>query len=135
MFRGNSLKTDSTVYALGAWIMKAWRTMNIGAFLIILGLDLVLVFGGVVAGGLFLPIILAVYGVWLIAFALLKQLAKPSIYEYPPLMVGGWGILIGGTGFLWLLGIQTSGQFQALGLGVFIVVVGVLIVAYSLVKK
>lgn len=115
--------------------MKAWRTMNIGAFLIILGLDIVLVFGGAVPGGLFLPIILAAYGIWLIAFALLKQLAKPSIYEYPPLMVAGWGILIGGTGLLWLLGIQTSGQFQALGLGIFIVVVGVLIVAYSLVKK
>jgi hypothetical protein len=109
--------------------------MNLGAFLIILGLDIVLVFGGVIPGGLFLPVILAVYGVWLIGLALLKQLAKPSIYEYPPLMVGGWGILIGGTGFLWLIGIQTSGAFQALALGVFIVVVGVLIVAYSLVKK
>ncbi len=109
--------------------------MNIGAFLIILGLDIVLVFGGLIPGGLFLPVILTVYGIWLIALALLKQLAKPSIYEYPPLMVGGWGILIGGTGFLWLVGIQTSGQIQALALGIFIVIVGVLIVAYSLVKK
>ncbi len=115
--------------------MKAWRPMNIGAFLIILGLDMVLVFGGVISGGLFLPVILAVYGVWLIALALLKQLAKPSIYEYPPLMVGGWGLLIGGTGFLWILGIQTSGAIQALGLAIFVVIVGVLIVAYSLVKK
>ncbi len=108
--------------------------MNIGAFLIILGLDIVFFISGV-SGGLFLPILLAAYGVWLLALALLKQLARPSIYEYPPLMVGGWGILIGGTGFLWLLGIQTNGQIQALAVGLFIVVVGVLIVAYSLVKK
>ncbi len=116
--------------------MTAWRTMNIGAFIIILGVDILLVFGGAVQRqDLFLPIILLAYGIWLLILAGLKQLAKPNIYEYPPLTVGGWGILIGGTGFLWISSAVFGGAFSVLALGIFIVAVGVLLVAYSLVKK
>ncbi len=116
--------------------MTAWRTMNIGAFIIILGLDILLVFGGAISRqDLFLPIILLAYGIWLLVLAGLKQLARPNIYEYPPLMVGGWGILIGGTGFLWISSALIGGAFLVLALGVLTVAVGVLLVAYSLVKK
>ncbi len=116
--------------------MTAWRTMNIGALIIIIGLAIILVYGGAIPRpDLFLPIILSAYGVWLLVLALLKQLAKPNIYEYPPLMVGGWGILVGGTGFLWLSAALIGGSFSVLAVGIFAVVVGVIIVAYSLVKK
>ena len=116
--------------------MKAWATMNIGAFIIILGLAIILVFGGAIPRqDLFVPIILLSYGVWLIVLALLKQLAKPNIYAYTPLMVGGWGVLIGATGFLWISSALFSGGFSVLAFGVLAVAVGVIIVAYSLVKK
>ncbi len=116
--------------------MTAWRTMNIGAFIMILGLAIILVFGGAIPRqDLFLPIILLSYGAWLIVLALLKQLAKPNIYEYPPLMVGGWGILIGATGLLWISSALFGGGFSVLAIGVIAVAVGVIIVAYSLVKK
>ncbi len=116
--------------------MTAWRTMNIGALIIIVGLAIILVFGSAITRqDLFLPIILSAYGVWLLVLALLKQLARPSIYEYPPLMVGGWGILVGGTGFLWLSNALIPGTLSILAVGIFAVAVGVIIVAYSLVKK
>ncbi len=116
--------------------MTAWRTMNIGALIIILGVDILLLVGPLASNPLLsLPVFLLTYGVWLLVLALLKQLGRPSIYEYPPLMVGSWGILVGGTGFLWLTAALTNGTVSVLALGVFIVIIGVLLVVYSLVKK
>ena len=121
--------------------MKAWATMNIGASLIILGISIILAFAGVfqVSGAqrldLAFPFILAAYGVWLLVLALLKQLAKPTIYEYPPLMVGGWGILIGGTGFLWISTTIYGGIFSVLALAILAVAVGAILVAYSFLKR
>lgn len=136
-FRWNSLKQSLQPAASGAYVMQAWRTMNLGAFIIILGLSIILVYAGPLSSrqDLFLPIILLSYGVWLILLALLKQLAKPNIYQYPPLMVGSWGILIGATGFLWISSALLGGGFAVLAFGILAVAVGVILVAYSLVKK
>ncbi len=115
--------------------MTAWRTMNIGAFIIIIGVDILLLVGPLASNAILsLPVFLLVYGVWLLVLALLKRMGRPNIYEYPPLMVGSWGVLVGGTGFLWLTAALTTGVIPALVLGVFIVIVGVLLVVYSLIK-
>ncbi len=115
--------------------MKPWRTLNYGAFLILVGLDIIAAYGNLYSWDLFLAVIFAAYGVWLLLLALIKWVARPSLYEYPPLMVGGWGILLGGVGFLWIVARLTAGQLTLLGLGIFIVAIGVIVVAYSLVKK
>ncbi len=116
--------------------MKAWGILNTGAFLIILGIALMLAFVSppLLPQGLFVPFMLTAFGVWLLVLAGLKRMGRPNLYEFSPMEVAVWGVLLGGVGSLWIISAQAS-TFSLLAVGVLIIAVGVGLVVYAAMRK
>ncbi|MCP8319841.1 MAG: hypothetical protein H3Z52_02725, partial [archaeon] len=77
-----------------------------------------------------LSLTIVIFGFWLIILAFIKKALKTTAYEAPPIMVGGWGIFLVSIGMIlytpeaWILIIATL-----------ILVVGLIAIVYSFVKK
>lgn len=111
-----------------------WRTASVGIFLITLGIAYVATLPPIqiIQLGDILPSTILVFGVWLIIMALLKK--SPSPYEYPPLTVAGWGIILIGGGALWLGASYAPGLNPYIFAGI-IILVGIIALVYSLLRR
>ena len=108
-----------------------WAPLNVGVFLIILGVAILLSFVNIISIWTALPLIFLLFGLWLIVAGLV--LPQTSQYGAPRTMVLGWGGLIAVLGGLWLAG-ATSGALLAVAFAVLIIVAGVGAVGYSLMR-
>ncbi|MCP8309225.1 MAG: hypothetical protein H3Z52_07000 [archaeon] len=108
-----------------------WNVLSAGILLITLAiLAIISIVTALIPLEWVLPLTIVVFGAWLIILAFIKKALKTTAYEAPPLMVGGWGILLIGIGMLWLYPIM-----WILIIAILILVVGLIAIIYSLMKK
>ena len=110
-----------------------WAPLNAGVFLIIFGGLILVSFlsNGVISLGMAIPLIFAVFGLWLVV----EAFVIPPANAYAPsrTMVVGWGALIGALGLLWAIGASFP-ELLPIALVILIVIVGVGAVGYSFMK-
>src|SRR5215467_8890748 len=109
-----------------------WAPLNLGAFLIILGVFLMLGFMNVLSLAAGFPLTFAVFGAWL---ALLAIIIPPGNNPYgaPRSMVLGWGALLTGLGVLWFVGFNAT-ELLPVTFAVLVIVTGIAAVGYSLMR-
>lgn len=110
-----------------------WAPLNVGVFLIVLALVLMvgyLQFAGLTLLNAF-PLVFAVFGVWLMIASFLFPPADS--YAPPRIMVLGWGALIMALGLIWLTAIYSLGLLPVV-FGLLVLVAGISIVGYSFMK-
>jgi hypothetical protein len=109
-----------------------WVPLNLGAFLIILGVFLLSAFIGVMSLGAAFPLVFAVFGIWL---ALLGVTMSPNSNPYgaPRSMVLGWGAVLTGLGVLWFVGFNL-GELLPVTFAVLVILAGIAAVGYSFMR-
>jgi len=109
-----------------------WAPLNLGAFLIILGVFLMLGFMNVLSLAAGFPLTFAVFGAWL---ALLAIVVPPGNNPYgaPRSMVLGWGALLTGLGVLWFVSFN-AWPFLPLTFAILVIITGIAAVGYSLMR-
>lgn len=110
-----------------------WAPLNVGVFLIVLAL--VLMIGYLQLAGLTLfnavPLVFAVFGLWL----MIASFVFPPTDSYAPprIMVLGWGAVILALGMLWFVWILAIGLLPII-FGVLVLLLGIGFVGYSFMK-
>ncbi len=79
-----------------------------------------------------LPLVFAVFGLWLVAVAFIMPPPVAS-YAAPREMVLGWGAILTGLGTLWYVGFANPTALPVV-FTVFLVVAGIGIVGYALMR-
>jgi len=111
---------------------RPWGVLSAGIFLVALAILAIVstILPALIPLLWVLPLTIVIFGFWLIILAFIKKALKTTVYEAPPLMVGGWGILLIGVGMLWLYP-----SMWILILAILILVIGLIAIIYSFVKK
>ncbi len=111
---------------------RLWNVLSLGIFLLTLGFLAVIsvLYPALIPLVFVIPISIVVFGFWLVILAFIKKASKTTRYESPPLMVGGWGILLVSIGMLLLFP-----SSWILILAVLVFGVGLIAIAYSFMKK
>jgi hypothetical protein len=109
-----------------------WVPLNLGAFLIILGVFLIAGFINILSLGAGIPLTFAVFGIWL---ALLGVVMNPDSNPHgaPRPMVLGWGAVLAGLGILWFVGFN-AGELLPLTFAVLVILCGIAAVGYSFMR-
>jgi predicted MFS family arabinose efflux permease len=76
--------------------------LTLGAFIIIIAVAVILGAATVISWYAVVPLIIALYGCWLIAYAGIRT-RNTSKYERSAFSFFGWGILLAAIGFGWTL--------------------------------
>ncbi|NWG08716.1 MAG: hypothetical protein HXX80_00100 [Nitrososphaerales archaeon] len=111
---------------------RLWNSLSAGVFLVTLAVSAIVsvVNPNLLPLGSVVPLTIFVFGLWLIVLAFIKRALGPSVYESPPLMVGGWGILLVGIGLMWLYP-----SSWLLIMAILILIVGLIAIVYSFMKR
>jgi len=76
--------------------------LTLGAFIIIVAVVILLALIPVISWYAVVPLIIALYGCWLIVYAGIRT-GNPSKYERSAFSLFGWGILLAAIGFGWTM--------------------------------
>jgi hypothetical protein len=111
---------------------RLWNVLSAGIFLIALGILAIIsiISPTLIPLAWVLPLTILIFGIWLMILAFIKKASKITAYETPPLMVGGWGIILTGIGMLLLYP-----SSWILIIAILVLVVGLIAIVYSLMKK
>ena len=109
-----------------------WTPLNLGAFLIILGVFLLSSFIGVLTVAEAFPLVFAVFGVWL-AFLSLVMPPNNNPYGAPRSMVLGWGAVLAGLGVIWFVGFNLT-QLLPVTFAALVIIAGIAAVGYSFMR-
>ena len=109
-----------------------WAPLNMGAFLIILGVFLLAGFTSTIPLAAAFPLVFTVFGAWL-AFLALVLPPSGNPYGAPRSMVLGWGGVLAGLGILWYVGFNATALLP-LTFAVLVIIVGIAAVGYSFMR-
>ena len=107
--------------------------LTLGAFIIIVAITLILFSYAYIVLKEVLPLIIALFGAWLIVLAGIRA-ANPSKYERSPFSTFAWGILILIVGTSWILSIRQV-LTPIVAFASVLIVIGVIAVVAALKKR
>src|SRR5213594_1091689 len=109
-----------------------WAPLNLGVFLIILGVMMLTAFLSIITFAAAFPLVFTIFGAWL---ALLAIIMSPNNNPYgaPRSMVLGWGAVLAGLGVLWFVGFNAA-ILLPVTFAVLVIIAGIAAVGYSFLR-
>ncbi len=109
-----------------------WAPLNLGVFLIILGVMMLTALLNIVTFAAAFPLVFTIFGAWL---ALLATTMPPNNNPYgaPRSMVLGWGAVLTGLGILWYVGFNAT-ILLPVTFAVLVIIAGIAGVGYSILR-
>jgi len=109
-----------------------WAPLNLGVFLIILGVMMLTALLNIVTFAAAFPLVFTIFGAWL---ALLAIIMPPNNNPYgaPRSMVLGWGAVLTGLGILWYVGFNAT-ILLPVTFAVLVIIAGIAGVGYSFLR-
>jgi len=105
--------------------------LTIGAFFIILVIAIVLYAAGTISWTLIAPIVLMLFGIWMIALSILRS-SSPTKYERSAFSTLSIGLLLAAVGGAWYLALAVSWLYAV---ALVLLVIAALAIAAALKRK